>query len=96
LVLLIKVFYYVNKKKKKKFLKLILIEIFFFFWNFQILGNHLEPMGVGSCRTSDACNGFSPIGKQKKMGTRRKREGGEYTTGGNRGEGDGRKKMRGE
>jgi hypothetical protein len=53
-------------------------------------------MGVGSRRTPDAGNGFSPIGKQKKMGTRRKREGGEYTTGRNRGEGDGRKKMRGE
>ena len=46
---------------------------------------------MGSRRTPDAGNGFSPIGKQKKMGTRRKREGGEYTTGGNRGEGDGRK-----
>jgi hypothetical protein len=36
-------------------------------------------MGVGSRRTLDAGNGFSPIEKQKKMGTRRKREGGEYT-----------------
>ena len=36
-------------------------------------------MGVGSRRTPDAGNGFSLIGKQKKMGTRRKREGGEYT-----------------
>jgi hypothetical protein len=53
-------------------------------------------MGVGSRQTPDAGNGFSPIEKQKKMDTRRKREGGEYTTGGNRGEGDGRKKMRGE
>ena len=52
-------------------------------------------MGVGSRRTPDAGNGFSLIGKQKKMGTRRKREGGEYTTGGNRGKGDGRKKNEG-
>ena len=67
-------------------------------------------MGVGSRRMSDAGNGFSPIGKQKKMGTRRKREGGEYTrreqrrgrrkkknegrTVGTGGEREGRKKMR--
>jgi hypothetical protein len=82
--------------KKKKLLKLILIEILFLFLEFSDSRNHLEPMGVGSCRTPDAGNGFSSIGKQKKMGTRRKREGGEYTTGGNRGDGDGRKKMRGE
>jgi hypothetical protein len=35
---------------------------------FQILGNHLEPMGVGGG------NGRSPIGKEKKNGY--KKEGG--------------------